>query len=69
MKNATARASLLAEASMLAVSHDIAAKVLKLRKKILSLDTELAELETEEQVFKKSALVYGFLPARLTNLQ
>ncbi len=68
LKNATARASLLAEASIMAVSHDIAVKVLKLKNKILSLDTELAELETEERVCKESAVVYGFLAACLTNL-
>ncbi len=58
LKHATTKASLLAEASMLAASQDIAQEELRLiqRKKRLILDTKLAKLQAEERVCNEFAL-------------
>ena len=61
LKNATIKASLLADASMLEECHDIAQEELRLsqRKKGLTLDTKLIKLEAEERIFKEFAMANG----------
>ena len=61
LKNATTKASLLAEASMLAECQDIAHEELRLsqRRTRLTLDTKLAKLEAEERVCAEFAVTTG----------